>query len=94
VDFAALRNHPPARDEHFHLDVVPDVVEKALHRLDAREREVVRRRFGLGGQHVQTLEEIGDALHLSRERIRQIERLALEKMKKQEALQTVYEQLD
>ena len=38
---------------------------------------VVRRRFGLGGLEQETFAQIGEALHLSRERIRQLERKAL-----------------
>jgi RNA polymerase primary sigma factor len=48
-----------------------------LPRLGARERQVLRWRFGLGGEQPYTLEEIGDRLELSRERIRQIESAAL-----------------
>src|SRR6185295_2692861 len=38
-----------------------------------REQEVLRRRFGLTGDELQTLETVGAALSLSRERVRQIE---------------------
>jgi RNA polymerase primary sigma factor len=62
--------------------------------LDAREREVIRRRFGLEGEQVQTLEEIGSSLHLSRERIRQIEAEALKKMGRNQNLQDVYDTLE
>ena len=43
-----------------------------LKQLDWREREILSRRYGLGYDGPQTLEEIGQALHLTRERIRQI----------------------
>jgi RNA polymerase primary sigma factor len=49
--------------------------------LDARERRIIGLRFGLDGAEAQTLQEIGDALGLSRERVRQIETRALEKMR-------------
>ena len=81
-------------DERFHLDVVPEEVKQALQKLTVREREVIRRRFGMGGDRTQTLEEIGVVLHLSRERIRQIEREALEKMRHYASLQAVYEELN
>ena len=48
----------------------------------------------MGGDRTQTLEEIGVVLHLSRERIRQIEREALEKMRHYASLQAVYEELN
>jgi DNA-directed RNA polymerase sigma subunit (sigma70/sigma32) len=46
-----------------------------------RERHVIRGRFGLLGHQEQTLEEIGRALRLSRERVRQIEVRAKEKLR-------------
>ncbi len=47
-----------------------------------KEREVIRMRFGLDGEESQTLQEIGDALGLSRERVRQIESKAKEKLRR------------
>ncbi|MBI1735638.1 MAG: sigma-70 family RNA polymerase sigma factor [Candidatus Rokubacteria bacterium] len=62
-----------------------DRVEAALATLAPREREIVRLRFGLGGAEPLTLEEIGTRLSLTRERIRQIEGHALEKLAKSAA---------
>jgi RNA polymerase primary sigma factor len=50
--------------------------------LEPKEREVIRMRFGLDGEESQTLQEIGDALGLSRERVRQIESKAKEKLRR------------
>ena len=68
------------------LDAVTDAmlsgeVDKLLAVLDDRERDVLRLRFGFGGDEPKTLEEVGYALHLTRERIRQIERAALSKLR-------------
>jgi RNA polymerase primary sigma factor len=52
----------------------------ALEVLDEREREVIRLRYGIGRDMRHTLEEIGQVLHLSRERVRQIEAIALRKI--------------
>ena len=52
----------------------------ALHVLDPREEEVIRLRFGIGREMRHTLEEIGQVLNLSRERVRQIEGIALRKI--------------
>jgi RNA polymerase primary sigma factor len=50
--------------------------------LDEKEREVIRMRFGLDGEEARTLQEIGETLGLSRERIRQIESKAKEKLRR------------
>jgi RNA polymerase primary sigma factor len=52
-------------------------IENSLANLPAREREVIRLRFGLGGGEPETLDEIGRRFGLTRERIRQIEAHAL-----------------
>jgi RNA polymerase nonessential primary-like sigma factor len=49
--------------------------------LTTRERDVIRMRFGLGDGHPYSLAEIGRALDLSRERVRQIEAKALQKLR-------------
>jgi RNA polymerase sigma factor (sigma-70 family) len=49
--------------------------------LTEREREVVKLRFGLNDGRVRTLEEIGHEFGLSRERIRQIEKSSLTKLR-------------
>ena len=53
-----------------------------LDMLTPREEEVIRKRFGLDGQRSKTLEEVGAEFNLTRERIRQIEKSALAKLKK------------
>jgi RNA polymerase primary sigma factor len=58
-----------------------DEVERAMAPLNAREREVVRLRYGLGTDREYTLEEIGRRLSLTRERVRQIETKAVSKMR-------------
>jgi RNA polymerase primary sigma factor len=50
--------------------------------LDEKEREVIRMRFGLDGEEPMTLQEIGESMGLSRERIRQIESRAKEKLRR------------
>ncbi|WP_437679103.1 sigma-70 family RNA polymerase sigma factor [Sorangium sp. So ce131] len=52
-----------------------------LDSLQPRERELLRRRFGLDGNEDETLEEIGNSFSLTRERIRQIEAKVLEKLR-------------
>lgn len=65
------------------------LMREALHRdlqqlladLTSRERDVILMRFGLGDGHPYSLAEIGRALELSRERVRQIEAKALQKLR-------------
>jgi RNA polymerase primary sigma factor len=72
---------PPAEDELLH-EALLSQLDAALKELDPKEREVMRRRFGLGGAEPQTLQEIGDTMGLSRERVRQIEARAKEKIRR------------
>jgi RNA polymerase primary sigma factor len=50
--------------------------------LDKREQEIIKRRFGINNQEPKTLEQIGKLLGFSKERIRQIENQALQKLRK------------
>ena len=53
----------------------------AIPRLPAREREILRLRFGLDRGEPRTLEEVGEHFNLTRERIRQIEARAMSKLR-------------
>jgi RNA polymerase primary sigma factor len=55
-------------------------VRRALQALPKREREVIEMRFGLSGAQPRTLEEVGRAFNVTRERIRQIENHTLKKL--------------
>lgn len=70
-------------------------IDRALDGLKQRDRVVIGQRFGLDG-HVEqsTLEEIGQALKLSRERIRQIEKKAIEKLRHSDELDALREFAD
>ena len=59
-------------------------VRKLLKKLDTREREILIRRFGIGNEEPKTLEQIGNDLGFSKERIRQLENIALQKLRKVE----------
>ena len=54
---------------------------KLLDRLSERERMILRLRFGLGGEVVRTLEEVGAELNCSNERVRQLQNRALRKLR-------------
>jgi len=57
------------------------ITDFILSDLSHREREIIKLRFGIGTEHDRTLEEIGDEFNLSRERIRQILEVALNKIR-------------
>ena len=61
--------------------LLPSEIDKLLAPLDDREKEILRLRYGLDRGEPRTLEEVGAALELTRERIRQIERTALSKLR-------------
>ncbi|MCG6924967.1 MAG: RNA polymerase sigma factor RpoD/SigA [Acidobacteria bacterium] len=58
------------------------LIQSMVSDLDTKEREVIRMRFGLDGEEPRTLQEIGEVMELSRERIRQIESRAKEKLRR------------
>jgi RNA polymerase primary sigma factor len=65
--------------------------------LDEREAEIIRLRFGLEGRDELTLEEVGQRFHVTRERIRQLEYLAISKMRRamaKEETQRTREQIE
>ena len=62
--------------------VQKEEVKELLETLSEREREVIRLRYGLEDGKAQTLEEIGGQLGVTRERVRQIEARAMEKLRK------------
>ena len=57
-------------------------IKRALQTLKPREADIVQLYFGLGDAHAMTLEEIGENLHLTRERVRQIKEKSIRRLKK------------
>ena len=58
-----------------------EVTTRVLKSLHPREEKILRMRFGIGEERTFTLEEVGQSFQLTRERIRQIEIKALEKLR-------------
>jgi RNA polymerase primary sigma factor len=68
-------------EEQATASLLREELGKTLESLTPRERRVVELRFGLGDERSRTLEEVGTELGLSKERIRQIEKEALAKLR-------------
>jgi RNA polymerase primary sigma factor len=79
-DFIANENTPPA-DEMVAECQVSEQIRQLLSTLPWREQKILRMRFGIDEPRAHTLEEVGKAFSLTRERIRQIETKALKKLK-------------
>ena len=71
----------PHPAEQVAFESLKDTVRDALGTLEAKEKEVIVRRFGLDDHACETLEQIGRRLNLTSERIRQIETAALRKLR-------------
>ena len=75
---------------HNTLDIEKDIneedlknaIEALLDTLSPRERTILIHRFGLNGEEPKTLNEVGEIVGLSRERVRQIENRVLKKLRK------------
>jgi RNA polymerase primary sigma factor len=61
---------------------VTGMLEEMVKKLDPREATILRYRFGLDGGSERTLEEVGEKFNVTRERVRQIQNIALRKMRK------------
>ena len=79
-DFIEDADAPMAEDA-VEFDLMRSGVQAALSTLDDREREVMRLRYGMDGSKPRTLEQIGKEFGLSRERVRQIERDTMAKLR-------------
>jgi RNA polymerase primary sigma factor len=74
-----LQTVPP--DAHVHRREMTQQLDRILSTLTPREQTVIRLRFGIGYDEPCTLEQVGQSLSVTRERIRQIEAKALKKLK-------------
>ena len=71
----------PAPPEAASQTLLKEQLSEVLGTLSEREREVLKLRYGLDGGRTRTLEEVGQAFDVTRERIRQIEAKALRKLR-------------
>lgn len=80
-DAVADERHPGPEEEMLENDNLKHV-NRMLETMDPREATILRMRFGLDDGEPRTLKEIGELLGLTRERVRQIESEALERLNK------------
>lgn len=74
-------DHTPLPSDEAAFGQLKDDIRSVLDKLNEREQKVLRMRFGLDDGKEHTLEEVGQELHVTRERIRQIEAKALRKLR-------------
>lgn len=74
-------------EEQTHKKVLNDSMEELLASLDDREKKIITYRFGINGEQTKTLEQLGQLMGFSKERIRQLEDGAIRKLREQKHLQ-------
>jgi RNA polymerase primary sigma factor len=82
ADLIPDRETPPVEGIVARHLLLEDVQDAMVAHLEPREQEVLRMRFGLDGGGDQTLEEVAQAYGLTRERARQIEKRALQRLRR------------
>ena len=82
--FAEVVEDERAEDPYEKLEekTVNVMLDELIERLDPREKTILRYRFGLDGGSERTLEEVGERFNVTRERIRQIQNIALAKLRR------------
>lgn len=74
-------------EEQTHKKVLNESMEELLATLDEREKKIITYRFGINGEQTKTLEQLGQLMGFSKERIRQLEDGAIRKLREQKHLQ-------
>jgi len=73
--------HSLSPDDALQDSDVMAVIDQVLDQLDTKHRDVLMRRFGLRGHDPSTLEDVGNSMGVTRERVRQIQLDALKKLR-------------
>ncbi len=73
-------------EEQTHKKVLLESVNEILENLSERERKIITYRFGINGEQTKTLEQLGQLMGFSKERIRQLEDGAIRKLREQKNL--------
>jgi RNA polymerase primary sigma factor len=75
----------PAPSEEVATHLLQEQLQQALDKLPAREAQILRLRYGLADGRVYTLEEVGQTIGVTRERVRQLEAQALNRLRQSSA---------
>jgi RNA polymerase primary sigma factor len=78
-------NSSPAPDEMTTANLLREQVDEVLSRLPHREADILRMRYGLEDGETHTLEEVGKKIGVTRERVRQLEAQALNRLRRSSA---------
>src|SRR5436190_3072094 len=85
-----IATQAPAIEEEVHVSLAEETLRRAVNALPERERAIVKLRYGMDGDpDPKSLEEIGRTLGLTRERVRQIEAQALERLAVQREIEAL-----
>ena len=79
VDFIEDGRYEPPEQKVINKSLEMDI-EKLLETLDANEADIIRMHYGLGKQPPMSFKEIGERYNISKERVRQIEEKALQRL--------------
>lgn len=77
-----LEDTSPTIEDEIIKKILKNSLDEIVSDLEERESSIIVKRYGLDGDEPQTLEEIGEDLKISRERVRQIETKAMDKLRK------------
>ncbi len=72
----------PSPFENLQEKSMSNDIRDIISQLEDREAEIIQLRFGLNGEHPLTLEEVGEHFNITRERVRQIQNIAIHKMRR------------
>jgi RNA polymerase primary sigma factor len=81
ADLIPDRDTPPVDEIYAQRELQQDVHDIVANTLSSREQKVLRLRFGLDGSQSRTLKQVADKLGVTRERVRQIEKRALRRLR-------------
>lgn len=81
IDFIPCTEAADPVYEETHQKMLCETINDVLARLETRESYIIKARYGLDGMPAKTLEEIGRDLGITRERVRQIETIAMKKLR-------------